>query len=115
MSNAITVNDLASRVGGRVLGDGKTQVKSVASLEAAGPAQISYVEDEKFFDSAKQSGAACLLVPIGAAVDFRCRIEIKNPKLAFAQIAEVLHPSKRRAPEIHPSAVLAPDAQIGKE
>ena len=115
MSNAITVNDLAYRVGGRVFGDGETRVESVASLDSAGLSQISYVDNEKFFDSAKQSGAACLIVPIGAAFDSRCRIEVKNPKLAFAQIAEVLHPPKKRSPEIHSSAVIGPDAQIGKD
>src|SRR5438132_1472073 len=45
MSNAITVNDLAYRVGGRVFGDGETRAESVASLDSAGVSQISYVED----------------------------------------------------------------------
>src|SRR2546430_16785152 len=115
MSNAITVNDLAYRVGGRVFGDGETQVESVASLDSAGLSQISYVDNERFFDSAKQSGAACLIVPIGAAFDSPCRIEVKNPKLAFALIAEVLHPPKQRVPEIHSSAVFAADAKIGRD
>jgi UDP-3-O-[3-hydroxymyristoyl] glucosamine N-acyltransferase len=35
--------------------------------------------------------------------------------LAFARIAEVLHPPKARAPQIHSSAVIAADAQIGQQ
>jgi len=46
---------------------------------------------------------------------FPCRIEVAKPKLAFAQIAEILHPPKQRAPEIHPSAVIAADAKIGRD
>src|SRR5436305_2255689 len=115
MSNAITVNDLAYRVGGRVFGDGETRVESVASLDSADPGEIAYVADEKFFETARQSHASCLIVSEGAQLDFPCRIEVKNPKLAFAQIAEVLHPPKKRSPEIHSSAVSGPDAQIGKD
>src|ERR1041385_1330925 len=115
MSNPTTVNELASRVDGRVIGDGETQVDSVASLEMAGRSQISYVDNERFFEAAKRSAAACLIVPTGAAIDSRCCIEVKNSKLAFAQIGELLHPPKQRTPEIHSSAVIASDAQIGKD
>jgi UDP-3-O-[3-hydroxymyristoyl] glucosamine N-acyltransferase len=115
MSNPTTVNELASRVDGRVIGDGETQVESVASLDMAGRSQISYVDNERFFEAAKRSGAACLIVPIDSPIDSRCCIEVKDPKLAFAQIAELLHPPKQRTPEIHASAVIAPDAQIGRD
>ena len=52
-----TVSDLAAHVGGRVAGDGSVVIARVASLDAAGDGDISYVEDEKFFDAARQSHA----------------------------------------------------------
>ena len=108
-----TVAELAAHVGGRVVGDGGVQIHRVAGLDSANEGDITYVEDEKFFEAAKRSLASCLIVPVGAAIDFKSRIEVKNSKLAFALIAEVLHPSKKRAPEVHPSSVIAADAQIG--
>jgi UDP-3-O-[3-hydroxymyristoyl] glucosamine N-acyltransferase len=110
-----TVSELAAISGGTVRGDADVAIQSVADLETAGEGEIAYVEDEKFFETAKKSRASCLVVPIGAPIDSACRIEVKNPKLAFAQIAEVLHPRKQRAPEIHSSAVIAADAQMGKD
>jgi UDP-3-O-[3-hydroxymyristoyl] glucosamine N-acyltransferase len=110
-----TVAELAARVEGRVVGDEAAQIYRVASLESAGPGEISYVEDEKFFQLADDSAASCLIVPRGAKVTAVCRIEVKNPKLAFALIAEVLHPPKKRTPQIHPSAIIAADAQIGSD
>ncbi|HJZ79045.1 MAG TPA: UDP-3-O-(3-hydroxymyristoyl)glucosamine N-acyltransferase [Pyrinomonadaceae bacterium] len=110
-----SVSDLSAHVGGRVVGNGQIAIRRVASLEAANEGEIAYVEDEKFFAVASISQASCLIVPADAQLDFPCRIEVKNPKLAFALIAEVLHPPKKRAPEIHPSAVIAPDATIGKD
>ena len=109
------VSELAAHVGGRVAGDGSVVIARVASLDSAGDGDISYVEDEKFFEAAKQSKASCLIVPENAALDFSCQIQVKNPKLAFALIAEVLHPPKQRPPEIHSSSVIARNAKLGRD
>jgi UDP-3-O-[3-hydroxymyristoyl] glucosamine N-acyltransferase len=110
-----TVSQLSDRVGGQVFGNGATIIERVASLETASERDIAYVEDDKFFTAAGASQAACLLVPKDANINAPCRIEVSNPKLAFALIAEILHPPKQRRPQIHPSAVIAPDAKIGRD
>ena len=110
-----TVGELAEYVGGTVAGDRDINIAQVASLESAGEGDIAYVEDEKFFAAAAKSLASCVIVRLGAPVDFPCRIEVKNPKLAFTLIAEVLHPAKQRAPQTHPSAVLSAGAKIGRD
>src|SRR5437763_1596167 len=94
--DSYTVSDLAQRTSGRVIGDGELRINRVAQLKSADPGEIAYVADEKFFETARQSQASCLIVSEGAQLDFPCRIEVKNPNLAFAQIAEVLHPPKKR-------------------
>ena len=113
--DSYTVSELAQHTSGRVIGDGELRISRVAQLESAGPGEIAYVAGETFFETARQSPASCLIVPTGAQLDFPCRIEVKNPKLAFAQIAELLHPPKKRAPAIHSSAVIANNAKIGQD
>jgi len=114
-SKGLTASELAAHVDSRVTGDGSVVIARVASLDAAGEGDISYVEDQKFFEAARNSKASCLIVQEGAQPDFPCQIRVKNPKLAFALIAEVLHPPKQRAPEIHSSSVIAADAKIGRD
>jgi UDP-3-O-[3-hydroxymyristoyl] glucosamine N-acyltransferase len=114
-STAKTVSELAAHVGGQAFADGNIVIHRVANLETAGEGEIAYVEDEKFFAAASASQASCLIAPEGADVKASCRIEVKKPKLAFALIAELLHPPKKRAPEIHPSSVIAENARIGAE
>lgn len=114
-STAKTVSELAAHVGGRVVGDGNVPICRVAGLESAGECDIAYVEDKKLFEAASASKASCLIVPEGANVRAPCRIEVKKPKLAFALIAELLHPPKKRTPGIHPSSVIAENARIGAE
>ena len=114
-ATAKTVLELAAHVAGQLVGDGSAIIHRVASLETAGEGEIAYVEDEKFFEAASKTNASCVIAPEGASVKAPCRIEVKKPKLAFALIAEVLHPPKKRAPEIHRSSVIAANARIGKD
>jgi UDP-3-O-[3-hydroxymyristoyl] glucosamine N-acyltransferase len=106
------VSELCAHVGGRVVGNKNITIRRVAELSSAGEGEIAYVEDEKFFEAARRSNASCVIVPEGAPVEIPCRIEVKNPKLAFALIAEVLHPPKKREPEIHHTAVIAENADV---
>src|SRR5438105_6434798 len=110
---AKTVSELAALVGGRVVGDGGISILSVAGLDSAAAGEITYVEDEKLFSAATESKASCLIAPRDTSLKVPCRIEVKNPKLAFALIAEVLHPPKQRHPEIHHTAVISSAAKIG--
>ena len=107
-----TVMAVAAHVGGRVRGDGERLIRGVASVEGAGEGEIAFVEDQRLFDSARASGASCLIVPEGAQVDGPCLIEVRKPKLAFALVAELLHPPKRRAPGRHPTAVIDESASV---
>ena len=106
---------MAAHVGGRVIGDDNPLIRRVASLESAGEGEIAYVEDEKFFAAADKTSASCVITPENAEINAPCRIEVKQPKLAFALIAEQLHPPKKRDPEIHSTAIIAASADIALE
>ena len=107
-----TVAELAAHVGGRLSGDGRILIERVAAVENAEQNSIAFVEDAKLLERARQSRASCLIVPEGATVDGKCCIEAAHPKLAFALIAEVLHPPRKREPSTHATAIVAPSAQI---
>ena len=108
------VEELAEIVNGRVVGDGETQVERIADLDQAREGEIAYVENEKLLGAAAESKASCLIVKEGLGEKFpeRTLIEVKNPKLAFSLIGAALHPPVRREPAIHPTAVVAENADI---
>ncbi|HZE68557.1 MAG TPA: UDP-3-O-(3-hydroxymyristoyl)glucosamine N-acyltransferase [Pyrinomonadaceae bacterium] len=108
----LTVSNLAEHVGGQVLGDGQVEICSIADLETAGQGEITYVEDVKLFSAANSSNASCVIAPAGAGLKSGAVIEVKHPKLAFAQIARLLHPARQREPGIHPTAVVSASADI---
>lgn len=102
---------MAELVAGELIGD-DVVVRRVADLESAGEGEIAYVEDEKFFSNATRSKASCVLVPENPTLELPCQIKVKTPKLAFALIAEILHPPKRREPSVHASAAIAETADV---
>jgi UDP-3-O-[3-hydroxymyristoyl] glucosamine N-acyltransferase len=108
----LTITQLATLVRGQVLGDSETNVDRVASLETADKGDVAYVEDEKFFKAAEASKASCVITPVTSNLEISCQIKVANPKLAFALIAQALHPPKQRPPEIHSSAVIADSADV---
>ena len=117
-----TIAELNAQVGGRLIGDGSIHIERVANVSTAAAGEIAYVEDEKFFEAGRASEASCLIVPQEFVAQLKdliiehefgpALIEVAKPKLAFALIADLLHPQKRREPFVHPSAVIAESADV---
>jgi len=102
--------EIAELVHGQLIGDDSIEINGVASIKNASEADISFLEKP---NADLKSNAACLLVPENfERADSLTIIKVKNPKLAFALVAEVLHPPKQRDPEIHPSAVISESADV---
>ncbi len=122
-TNPLTTAELAAHVGGRLLGDGDIHVGDIADLATAQTGEVAYVDGEKFFEVALASQASCLIVSPKFVENNHERvvnrelrpvlIEVAKPKLAFALIADLLQPPKRREPFVHPSAVIAETADLG--
>jgi UDP-3-O-[3-hydroxymyristoyl] glucosamine N-acyltransferase len=111
----MTAAELASLVGGRVVGDEGARVSGVASLASAGEGELAFVEDEKFYAAARASGASVVIAPEGAGLEgLRSVVETARPKLAFALAAAALRPTRRREASIHPTASVARGAVLGE-
>lgn len=115
-----SISDLAALVAGKVVGDGTLSIHKVASLQSASEGDISFIEKAAPDGKVVESSASCLLIPEGMDANaFSCPvIEVKNPKLAFAVIAGVLHAWPRQSDvdasaSIHESAALAADVFVG--
>ncbi|HEX8144636.1 MAG TPA: UDP-3-O-(3-hydroxymyristoyl)glucosamine N-acyltransferase [Pyrinomonadaceae bacterium] len=107
-----TVAELAAHVDGRLIGDAGILIERVSSVEDAGQGELAFIEDAKLLASAHTSGASCLIVAPGMVVEDKCLIEHKRPKLAFALVAELLHPRKHYEPFVHPTAIVAASAEV---
>ncbi|MGJ7917155.1 UDP-3-O-(3-hydroxymyristoyl)glucosamine N-acyltransferase [Massilia sp. LXY-6] len=111
------VSELVERFGGRLEGDPDTEVTAIAPLERAGPADISFLSNNKMRPLAAHSRAAALILsPLDeeavAPTYDGVRIVTGNPYAYFARTAQFLLPRAAPEPGVHPSAVVHPDARI---
>jgi UDP-3-O-[3-hydroxymyristoyl] glucosamine N-acyltransferase len=107
------IQEIADFIDGKLTGAGEVEITRVAAFESAKENEIAFLEKA---EPEKITRAACVIVPEDFDIKLPCAaIRVKNPKLAFARLAAVLHPPKKRAPEIHQSAIIAASAKIGKD
>ncbi len=112
---SLTLDEIARRVGGTVSGDGSTRIHGVNGLKEAGPGEIAFLANPKYAALLAGTRASAVIVGDGIAAPIPS-IRVRNPDLAFGRAAEFLAGSPYRPPPgIHPSAVVAKDAAIGKD
>ena len=105
--------EIAEFLSGELHGDPDIEINSIADIDRAGIGEISFLEKATAFSG---TGASCVIVPSDFEASSRTvTVKVQNPKLGFALVAELLHPSTLRAPRIHESAVISPEALIGND
>lgn len=109
------VRELAEMLGATWEGDGDRDVLSVASLESAGPDDVTFVAGARVAKAAADSPAACLLVPLSYANPRgQTVIRVREPRLAIAQVISRLNPRRQAAGGVHPTAIIGAAAVLGE-
>src|SRR5271155_2920537 len=107
------LGDLAVRFGLSLRGDPSLAVSRVATLSHAGPGAVSFLANPRYRKQMESTRATAVLVgpqdaahcPVAALID-------PNPYLAYARIADLLHPQAPASAGIQPTAVVSPTARI---
>jgi UDP-3-O-[3-hydroxymyristoyl] glucosamine N-acyltransferase len=112
------LREAAERVGGWVAPENYDKfIVGVASLDDANEGDLSFYGNPKYLKALRKSRATAVLVPHGFAEEVQAaRVWVDNPAEAFAKLLEIFAPAPiRPVPGIHPSAIVAADAEIGAE
>ncbi len=88
----------------------------VGPLQSAGPEEVSFLDNRRYLAALRATRAGAVVLhpemaaqaPAGVAV-----IATPQPYLGFARVAALFHPPPPPVPGLHPTAVVAPDAEIG--
>ncbi len=110
----MTLRELAEALGGSLEGDGSCEVWRVTSPESAGPGAVCVCATPQALDTARQRGAAAVVVPQGLRAEGPA-VRVADPRLALAVLLELLGPKPRHPRGVHPSAFVHPSAQLGPE
>lgn len=100
--------------------DPEVVIRDVAALQSAGADELSFLDNPKYVDAFRASGAgACVVSPkvAEAAPAGMALLLSERPYRAYARIAQAFYPDRASdAPTgRHPTAVVDASAQIGKD
>ncbi|MGH9414199.1 MAG: UDP-3-O-(3-hydroxymyristoyl)glucosamine N-acyltransferase [Terriglobales bacterium] len=112
------VDELARRLECRCEGRCEAEISGIASLAAAGPADVSFITDSRRASEAPASRAGALIVsddfPALTSAPGPALLRTPNPTLAMARAVALLRPAWRPAPGVDASARVHASAVLGR-
>jgi len=113
MPGPLTLGEIASRLGGRLVSGAAILIEQVGSLELAGPRQIAFFSGPRYRAQLAATRAGAVVVPPAAAQQTKLpRIVSDNPYAYFARVSQLLNPAPAPVPGVHAMAQIDPTARI---
>jgi UDP-3-O-[3-hydroxymyristoyl] glucosamine N-acyltransferase len=115
MPGPLTLAQIASQLGGRIVGEPGTLIRQVGSLERAGRGQIAFLASPQYRSRLSGTGASAVVLGENAeSLTALPRIVCENPYAYFARVSQLFNPPATQAAGIHPMASIAPGAKLGE-
>nr|WP_171006518.1 UDP-3-O-(3-hydroxymyristoyl)glucosamine N-acyltransferase [Pseudomonas sp. 2FG] len=112
-ATVFTLGQLAERLGATLRGAADKTIGGLATLHEAGPEQLSFLANPQYRKYLAETRAgALLLAPADAEAYAGDALLVANPYLAYAQLSHLFDPKPKAAVGVHPTAVIAADAQL---
>lgn len=112
-----TLQELASRVGGRVAGDGNVRIARIGTIDEAGDDTLAFATTQAYLDAAIASAAGAILIDSSLVIPPTDKplLIVENSRHALAQLLEQLKPGRPHGPFRHPTAVIEADATLAPD
>ncbi|MGW8229136.1 MAG: UDP-3-O-(3-hydroxymyristoyl)glucosamine N-acyltransferase [Gammaproteobacteria bacterium] len=108
-----TLKELAAAIGGVVDGEASIEVNGINTPAEAFAGQITFLSDSRYKKELYNTAASAVILrqedrdacPVTALI-------VSNPYAAYAQVANLLYPTRKEKAGIHPTAVLSEGCEI---
>lgn len=108
-----TLGEIAAALGAELQGDPDVRVEGLATLQAAGPGQLSFLANPSYARYLADTRASAVIVaPAMAGKSATNVLLLDNPYLGYARLSHWFDPAPVAPPGVHPSAVVDPTAVI---
>jgi UDP-3-O-[3-hydroxymyristoyl] glucosamine N-acyltransferase len=114
----VKASDIATLVGGTLVGSADPELSDVAPLDRARPEHLSFLADPKYLPylEAAQAGAVLIAESLTMRGSTKLpRIVVKDVHRALALLLQRFHPEPPPQTGIHPTAILGPGVRLGED
>jgi UDP-3-O-[3-hydroxymyristoyl] glucosamine N-acyltransferase len=112
---AFTLEELARRLGAELVGEAAAEIRSVATLDAAGPWDVTFLANPKYRSQLETTRAGAVIVGPRDRVEGRNLLVATDPYLAFARAVTLLHPVEHPRRGVEAGSWVHPAARLGDE
>jgi UDP-3-O-[3-hydroxymyristoyl] glucosamine N-acyltransferase len=109
---AFTTAEIAKHLEGEVLGNASAVLKGFAPADSARPGDLTFAENEDFFERAVNSAATAIIADQRFSSTKKILIRVSNARVAFAKAMALFFPERTFTAGIHPTAIVATGAKI---
>ncbi len=109
-----TLREIADKLQCELIGDGDLLISGIAPIEEADENQLTFLSNPKYSKHITTTKAAAIIVSDKKFLQNRSGIISSNPYLIFALCLEFFHLKRYQTAGIHATAVISPEAFIGR-
>ncbi|CEK09329.1 UDP-3-O-(3-hydroxymyristoyl)glucosamine N-acyltransferase [Legionella hackeliae] len=106
--------EIAHLVSGVVVGDENIEISLLAPIDNISVGALVFADGNDNLQLAEHSAAAAILVSHSVTSQLKPVIQVAHPYKAFIQLLQHFYPPQKIPAGIHPTAVIADDAILGK-
>jgi len=112
------LQELAEKLNCRLEGNPGLEISGVSGIDHAGPGQLTFLANRRYWPQLKTTKASAVLVEDGVSLQREpgaqplAALRTANPYLAFAHALELFYNAPVYPPGKHPTAIVAPTAKV---
>jgi len=112
-----TLEQLAARIGGRVIGDGNVAVSRISAIDEAQSDALTFATTEAYVQAALRSKAGAVLLDetLLPPQSDKPLVAVPNARAALAQLLAALDRPRKKGPFRHPSAIVDDSATVAAD
>jgi len=114
----MTLTQIASFLGGKVIGDDGVVIKAIRALEDAASGDLTFIANRKYLGKLRETKASAILAPPGISAEGKNLVVVEDPYAALGKLMQVYYPPHHgrqgvsEAAYIEEDATVSPDATI---
>lgn len=112
---SMTLESIARLLEGVLKGDPQKEITGIASFEQAGPNEITFAGDPRYFSRLNETKAGAVLVPKDAGEVSGTVICVDHPRMAFVRLGHIFNPVVESRDFIHPTACVGARITLGEK
>src|SRR3990167_3550317 len=109
-----SLHEIANIVNGTIIGDKTLIIDALSPIDDIQAGSLIFADGSDHLKQAENSLAAAILVSKNITTSNKPLIQVDNPFKAFIALLKHFFPTPKPTPGIHPTAMIAPDVQLGK-